>query len=136
MTPIPFQQELTVASQHLDEWNHVNNLEYIKWVLDISEAHWTTKTPVETREKHAWFVLNHNVHYKRQAFLGEQLILTTWIETYSKVKSERRVHITRKTDGKTVVEAKTSWCFIDRATKKPSLITAGIIKPYIEFESA
>jgi len=76
------------------------------------------------------------VHYKRQAFLGEQLILTTWIETYSKVKSERRVHITRKTDGKTVVEAKTSWCFIDRATKKPSLITTAIIRPYIEFESA
>jgi acyl-CoA thioester hydrolase len=52
------------------------------------------------------------------------------------VKSERRVHITRKTDGKTVVEAKTNWCFIDRVTKKPSLITTAILKPYIEFDSA
>lgn len=135
MTPIPFQKELKVAPEHLDEQNHVNNLEYMKWVLDISEAHWIAKTPLSTREKYAWFVVDHYIQYKQQAFLGEELVLTTWIENYSKVKSERRVHINRQSDGKTIVEARTNWCFIDQQTKKPTLITQEVVKPYFEFES-
>lgn len=136
MTPIPFQQELKVTNEHLDEQNHVNNLQYMKWVLDISEAHWIAKTPLSIREKYAWFVVDHYIQYKQQAFLGEELVLTTWIENYSKVKSERRVYITRKTNGKTIVEARTNWCFIDQHTKKPTRITSEVVKPYFEFESA
>ncbi|MFO7744569.1 MAG: acyl-CoA thioesterase [Psychroflexus sp.] len=136
MIPIPFQLDLKVTSKHLDEQNHVNNLQYMKWVLDISEAHWVAKTPSEIREKYAWFVLDHYIQYKQQAFLGEELTLTTWIENYSKVRSERRVHITRKTDGKTIVEARTNWCFIDQQTKKPTRITSEVVKPYFELESA
>jgi acyl-CoA thioester hydrolase len=136
MTPIPFQQDLSVKSKHLDEQNHVNNLEYMRWVLDISEAHWISKTPLDIREKYAWFVLDHYIQYKQQAFLGDELVLTTWIENYSKVTSERRVRITRKTDGKTIVEAKTNWCFIDQQSKKPTRITTEVVKPYFEFESA
>jgi len=136
MRPIPFQQELTVKSSHLDEQNHVNNLEYIRWVLNVSEAHWIAKTPLDIRTKYAWFVLDHYIQYKRQAFLGEELVLTTWIENYAQVKSERRVGINRKEDGKLIVEARTTWCFIDQLTKKPTRITTEIINPYFEFESA
>lgn len=136
MTPITFQQELNVTNEHLDEQNHVNNLEYMKWVIDISEAHWNAKSPSEVRENYAWFVVDHYIQYKQQAFLGEQLILTTWIEKFSKVKSERRVQITRKTDGKIIAEVKTNWCFIDKHTKKPTLITTEVLNPFFEFESA
>ncbi len=134
MKPIPFQKELTVTAQHLDEHKHVNNLEYVKWVLEVSEAHWIAKTPSEIREKYAWFVVDHFIQYKQQAFLKDNLLLTTWIESYATVKSERRVQMTRQSDGKTIVEAKTSWCLIDSVTKKPTRITSEIIKPY--FESA
>lgn len=135
MTAIPFQNELIVEAKHLDAQNHVNNLEYIKWILEVSEAHWVTKTELETREKYAWFVLDHYIQYKNQAFLGDELILKTWVENYSTVKTERHVHIIRKSDHKTLVEAKTNWCFIDRASKKPTRISRAILKPYFEFES-
>lgn len=136
MTPIPFQQELKVISQHLDEQNHVNNLEYMKWVLQISEAHWVAKTSDKIRQNYAWFVIDHYIQYKQQAFLGEDLILRTWIENYSTVKSERRVEVLRKTDNKIIVEAMTNWCFIDQQTKKPTRITKEVLNPFFEFESA
>ena len=136
MRPIPFQQTKQVTQAHLDEHAHVNNLEYIKWVLAISEAHWIAKTPADVREKYAWFVLDHYIQYKKQAFLGEELILSTWIESYENIKSERRVNIIRKADGKVILEAKTNWCFIDINTKKPTRITKEVLKPYFEFESA
>ncbi|SDG41007.1 acyl-CoA thioesterase [Psychroflexus sediminis] len=136
MTPIPFQRDLTVTSKHLDEQNHVNNLEYMKWVLEISEAHWVAETSIDIRKKYAWFVLDHYIQYRQQAFLGEELVLTTWLENYSKIRSERRVHITRKSDDKTIIEARTNWCFIDQQTKKPARITAEIVNPFFEFESA
>lgn len=136
MTPLPFHRDLTVTREHLDEQNHVNNLEYMKWVLEISEAHWVAKTPLDIRENYVWFVLDHYIQYRRQAFLGEELKVTTWIENYSKVKSERHVKITRKSDAKTIVEARTNWCFVDQHTKKPTRITSEVVKPYFEFESA
>jgi acyl-CoA thioester hydrolase len=136
MTPIPFQKDLVVKKEHLDNQNHVNNLEYIKWILEISESHWIATTSAEIRKKYAWFVVDHYIQYKRQAFLGDELILKTWIGKYSKVKTERHVHILRKSDGKTIVEAKTNWCLIDSQTKKPTLITSEVLKPYFEFESA
>lgn len=135
MKPIPFQQTKKVTSAHLDEHEHVNNLEYIRWVLAISEAHWVAKTSEPLRSKYAWFVLDHHIQYKQQAFIDEELTLTTWIASYSKVKSERRVSISRKRDGHMILEAKTNWCFIELQTKKPARITTEIIQPFVEFES-
>ena len=35
-----FEQTLMVEHHHLDELQHVNNVQYLQWVQDISGAHW------------------------------------------------------------------------------------------------
>lgn len=123
-----FKQSFTVPSSAIDGLGHVNNVTYLQWCLDAAEEHWLTRTSEEQRAKFVWVVLNHSISYKNPSFEGELLETQTWIESYEGVKSERRYRIVRPSDGKTIIEAKTLWCFLDavsfRPTKIPTVISA------------
>ncbi len=121
MTPV-FEKTITVSSDAIDSRNHVNNLVYLDWCLKIAEEHWTTKASSESLQKHHWYVLRHTIDYRNAAFLGDVLNIKTWVESTSRVKSERHYVIVRPSDGKKIIEAKTTWCFIDAETQKPALI--------------
>lgn len=117
-----YKKEFTVTAKAIDALDHVNNLVYLEWCLDAAEKHWLQNTTPEIREKYVWVVMNHNISYRNPAFLGDELILETWISSYKGVRSERDYRIVRPKDGKTIVEAQTLWCFLDGKTRKPSLI--------------
>lgn len=131
MKPIPFEINKEVSKADLDDLNHVNNLRYIDWVLEISELHWKTKTPESIRKQLGWVVLEQHIYYKHAAKLGDQLKLKTWIASSKGVKSERKTTI-RNADNKLILEATTLWCFIDLETHKPARITADVVEPYFE----
>lgn len=130
MKPIPFEIEMTVPADAIDELNHVNNVTYLQWAQDVAEKHWMTLAPESVKENVLWVVLNHFIEYKNPAFKDDQLILKTWIEDYGGVKCERRTEIIRKKDGKIMVQAKTLWCLIDAKSFRPSRITKEITEPF------
>ncbi len=99
--------------------------------LDAAEAHWISKTSEIQRKENVWVVLNHFISYKAPSFLGEELETQTWIESYEGVKSERHYKIIRLVDVKTIVEAKTLWCFLDAKTFRPTKITEEITNLFI-----
>ncbi|MBK5212673.1 MAG: acyl-CoA thioesterase [Flavobacteriaceae bacterium] len=126
-----FKQRFIVPASAIDGLNHVNNVTYLQWCLDAAEAHWISKTTEEQREQNVWVVLNHSISYKNPSFLEEELETQTWIESYEGVKSERQYRIIRPSDGKTIVEAKTLWCFLDGKTFRPTKITKEISNLFI-----
>lgn len=117
-----YKQRFTVPASAIDALNHVNNVTYLQWCLDAAEEHWISRTSEKQREDYVWVVLNHYISYKNPSFLGEELETQTWIESYAGVKSERHYKIIRPKDGKTIVEAKTLWCFLDGNTFRPAKI--------------
>ncbi len=126
-----FKQRFIVPASAIDGLNHVNSVTYLQWCLDAAEAHWISKTTEEQREQYVWVVLNHSIYYKNPSFLEEELETQTWIESYEGVKSERKYRIVRPSDGKTIVEAKTLWCFLDGKTFRPTKITNEISNLFI-----
>lgn len=118
----PFSIDITVPKSAIDAMGHVNNVVYLQWVQDVAEHHWISKTTPEHNTRYAWVVVNHFIDYKHSAFEGEVLVLETWIERYTSATSERHTHIRRKKDGQLLVVAKTTWCFLDRKTEKPTRI--------------
>lgn len=126
-----FKHRFIVPASAIDGLNHVNNVTYLQWCLDAAEAHWISKTSETQREKNVWVVLNHFISYKNPSFLGEELETQTWIDNYEGVKSERHYKIIRLSDGKTIVEATTLWCFLDAKTFRPTKITEGISNLFI-----
>ena len=98
---------------------HVNNLRYLKWTLKAAVAHssavgWTSKRYHEFG--FGFIVRSHHIKYRVPALLGDEIVVKTWIENLDKVSSDRRYQIIRKSDGKRLAEATTTWVFVDLKT--------------------
>lgn len=126
-----FKKRFIVPATAIDALNHVNNITYLQWCLEIAEAHWISKTSEKQRKENVWVVLNHFISYKNPSFLDDELEIQTWIESYEGVKSLRKYKIIRPVDGKTIVEADTLWCFLDGKTFRPAKITEEISNLFI-----
>ena len=121
-----FTKKLIVPASAIDIRNHVNNLTYLEWCLDIAETHWNLKATEYFQKKYVWYVIRHTIDYKAAAFEGEELEISTWIEKNEGVKSERRYKIIRLIDKKILIEAKTIWCLLTEKTLRPTKITEEI----------
>ncbi len=115
------QKFIKVSEQDLDDLQHVNNVRYLEWIQDISREHWQLKAPVELQKELIWVVLSHHIEYKKAAFLGEELLLSTHVARNSGVTSNRIVEISHKERG-LLVRSETAWCLLNAKTLKPMRI--------------
>lgn len=117
-----YTQRRTVAADDLDEFQHVNNVRYVQWIQDIAKEHWEVRATEELKQDFFWVVVRHEIEYKKQAFLGDELLIETFVGDTTFVTSDRFVNI-RNASGQVLVAAKSSWCLLDTQTKRPTRIT-------------
>jgi acyl-CoA thioester hydrolase len=122
---------ITVSKSAIDQRGHVNNLVYLQWYPDTTEAHWVSITGLALWGKYVWYVLSHQIDYKASAFEGEDLQINTRIASFEGIKSERHYKIFRIMDQKILVEAKTLWCLLTGKTLRPTKITSEISTLFI-----
>ncbi|MDQ3536428.1 MAG: acyl-CoA thioesterase [Bacteroidota bacterium] len=120
---------IKVLEQDIDELHHVNNLVYLKWVLEAAQSHWLSLTDEALRAKYQWVVLRHEIDYLKPALLNDQLKIITWVEWHKGVKSMRQVTILK--NNQVIVEARTIWCLLDARTLKPRRIEKDISELYL-----
>lgn len=132
MKPQVFEFTVTVASEHIDAQNHVNNLVYLEWCIEAAEKHWSRNATNQLLNEYVWFVLKHEIQYKAQAVLGDQLCLKTWVSTNAGVRSERQYEIYNQNSGKLLVQAKTLWCLLRADNKKPTAIPEEICNLFVD----
>ncbi|MDT0676006.1 acyl-CoA thioesterase [Autumnicola musiva] len=130
--PDVFEQRIIVLPEHLDDQQHVNNVQYVQWVQDIAKAHWFSRATPAQQENFFWVVVEHSIRYKQQAFLGEELILQTYVGKATHVTSLRYVNIKNAKTGKILVEAKTTWCLMSQETKKIAKISEELKQVFLE----
>ena len=128
--PIAYQKKIAVSEEVIDHFNHVNNLEYIKWVLKISKEHWYSLISKPVREEFGWMILKHELLYKGQAELNDELLIKTWIKDFSTARSTRKTTILK--GNKTILESTAEWCFVSLKTRKPTRLSNDILKPFFE----
>ncbi len=88
----------------------------MQWALDISREHWLSEITAEINEKYFWMVRSHHVVYHNQAFLNDEIRIKTFVDGYRGPFSDRVVKIYKQ--DVLLVEVKSNWCLIDRATQK------------------
>lgn len=113
--PAVYDHHHTVEAKEIDGHGHVNNLEYIRWLLTAAVAHSSAQgwTPERYRELGAgWVVRTHRIEYLQAAFVGEKVIVKTWVSDFKKVTSLRKYKIVRPADGVVLMDAETNWAFI------------------------
>ena len=113
-----FEQTIRVTKAHLDELQHVNNVQYLQWVQDIAGAHWQSLIAGKTEAFGLWMVRSHHIEYKRQAKLGDNLRAVTHVELTKGFLSERIVRFYLEDTTTIVAQCSTQWCYLDPTTQK------------------
>ncbi|HEY1066403.1 MAG TPA: acyl-CoA thioesterase, partial [Pirellulales bacterium] len=80
--------------------------------------------PVSRYREHGvgWFARHNSIDYLRQVFLGDEIVVRTWIASSTRATSLRRYALWRRSDGKLVATGKTDWAFVNTATGRPQKI--------------
>ena len=121
MSAKPFAFPIKVVPEDIDFMGHVNNARYLNWVQDAVLAHWRGLAPAEEVASKAWVALKHEITYRKPAFLEDDVIARTVLESF---KGARAFYSTVIHRGEEVLaEVKSAWCCIDAETLKPARIS-------------
>jgi acyl-CoA thioester hydrolase len=113
----------TVKEDDLDDLHHVNNVRYVQWIQDIAKEHWEVRASDKLKSEFIWVVIRHEIDYKKQAFLGDDLRIETYVGETTFVTSERYVNIKNAKTDEVLVAAKSMWCLLAADSKRPTKIT-------------
>jgi acyl-CoA thioester hydrolase len=118
-----FELSITVMPTDIDSMQHVNNVTYVRWVQDVAVAHWRSLTTEEERQDCLWVVIRHEIDYKGQAVLGDEVVAKTWVGPARGLKFQRHTEIFRVSDGTLLAKALSTWCPVNAQNKRPTLVS-------------
>ena len=124
------EKEIIVSKNDLDELNHVNNIKYVNWILEIAKIHWRSLVSDETLGNYHWVLLEHQIKYLHPALLNDRIRIKTYVEETKEIKSSRIVNIYNKHTDKLLVTSRTIWCLISSKSGKPTRLTNEIKKAF------
>jgi acyl-CoA thioester hydrolase len=129
--PAIYESTFKVTAADLDDMQHVNNVRYLQWVQDVSEAHWTQAAKPFWLEQYKWVAINHFIEYKKPAFLGDQIQIKTHVHEHTGVKSNRLVRMFNASTNELLMQSSSWWCMIDANSLKPTRIPKEITEAFL-----
>ncbi len=118
---------IKVVPEDIDELNHVNNIVYLRYVQDAASGHWKT-VPQEIASQIIWVARRHEIDYLKPAFLDDDLVVKTWVDSFVGVKSLRHCEVMRGEE--VLARSVTHWVALDAQTFRPKRITEEIVKQF------
>jgi acyl-CoA thioester hydrolase len=119
MIKLPFEHRFVVQPSDIDELGHVNNVVYVRYIQEVSAAHWRSIASPDLMSKYLWVVMRHEIDYKNAAFLKDEIIGSTWVGDHHGARFERFVKLVSSADLKVLAESKTMWCILDAKSMRP-----------------
>ncbi len=132
--PSPYILPLRAVSADIDEFDHVNNAVYVRWMEECAWQH-SIDLGLGFAEYQAldrgMAVLRHEIDYLASAYEGETFEMATWI-THSdqRLRMDRYFQLVRVSDGVTLLRAKTTFVCIELSSGRPRRMPPEFIKGY------
>ncbi|MFC2095821.1 acyl-CoA thioesterase [Candidatus Bipolaricaulota bacterium] len=119
-----YKDEFNVPEEAIDANGHVNNVAYLRWMIDVAVRHFHASGCVKVMHEvgASWVVRSHHIEYLRPALLDDRIEASTWIVNFSRVRSLRRYKFVRPSDGAVLARGETDWVFINAKTGRPCSI--------------
>lgn len=125
-----FEQSLTVAREDIDGVGHVNNVVYLRWMQRAATAHWEAVAPAALRGTVHWVVIRHEIDYKAPAFVGEELVVRTWVGKATAATWERHTEVRRVPEDKLLVRCRSVYVAVDPTTSRPRRLDDELRGPF------
>jgi acyl-CoA thioester hydrolase len=74
-----------------------------------------------------WFVARHEIDYRGESFVGDDLLIATWISGFTRTTAVRRTVVLRPADEKRILDASTRWAYVNLETRKPTRMEQDIL---------
>jgi len=129
----PYEYDIDVAEEDIDEMGHVNNAVYLKWVQSAVLNHWRRLAPKEAVSAHLWVALKHEISYRRPAFLNDHIMIQVVLEQLLGARAFYKTMISRGSD--VLAEVESCWCCLDSVTKKPVRLARDIVARFLPSET-
>jgi len=130
----PHTYDITVQADDIDELGHANNAIYVRW---LERCAWQHSKSLglgldEYRElDRAMAIVHHQIDYLAAAYQGDELVMATWIVHWDKkLRMTRHFQLCRKSDGATLLRARTTFACIELSTGRPKRMPALFIEGY------
>lgn len=117
--PDAYELRLEVGEADLDEQAHVNNVVYVRWVMDAATAHWVARTTPADRATLAWVATRHEIDYLAPAVLGDGIVVRTRVGHARGLTFERHTEVRRVADDRVLARSRTLWVPIDPTSGRP-----------------
>ena len=127
-----FTMTFTAGPAHIDIMDHVNNAVWVQWIQDIATAHWESIANAQQLEAYAWMVTRHEIDYRGNIKLGEQVTGRTWISEPPRGARFNRNVAFDNADGQTIVQAVTAWALLDRETLRLLRVRGDIVDKFLD----
>lgn len=116
---------VTPEAADIDELDHVSNVVYLRWVLQVARDHsdargWSHAAYV--RLGAIWVVRRHEIDYLTSVQRGDTVEVCTWVDGFKRVSCVRRTELRRAADQVVVCRAATTWAFVALPGGRPTPI--------------
>ncbi len=128
-----FSRRRTVAGNDVDELQHVNNVVWLRYIVQLAHAHYESlgfDFHEDRRAGAVWVVRRHEIDYHRGAAEGAELLEETWVSHVHGARLVRHSRFCLATDGTLLVQARSLWAYVDPLTMKPNRIPQDVIARY------
>lgn len=128
-----YSHKIVVPKSAIDIHQHVNNIEYLRWMQDIATAHstargWPWQRYIDMGQ--SWVIRSNHIDYLRPALLGDEITVLTWIAGFDRVTSPRRYLFWRERDGKVLARGETVWTFVDLQSGRPRAVPQAFMNSF------
>jgi acyl-CoA thioester hydrolase len=132
--PGPHVFTLRVAADAIDEFRHVNNAVYLRW-LDL--AAWSHSEALGVPPRlcveldRGMVVLRAEIDFLRSAIEGDEVEIATWIvESDRRLRCSRRFQVRRAADGETLLRARLDYVCMNLATGRATRMPEAFVSAY------
>ena len=123
-----FRRERVVAPRDIDVLGHVNNVVWVRYVVELAGAH-ADALGVGFEATKAlggiWIVRRHDVTYHANVPLGSTIRETTWVSSMRGALSIRHARFESEA-GARLVEATTEWAYVDATALRPRRVPPAV----------
>jgi acyl-CoA thioester hydrolase len=132
--PEPFTLPLVVIDSEIDEYRHVNNAAYVRWLDRCAWAH-SAALGISLddclRMDRGMAVRRSELEYLAPAFIDDKVVVATWIaDSDQKLRVTRRFQIVAEDTGRTLVRATIEYVCLVLSTGRPVRMPPTFVERY------
>ena len=133
-TASPYEYDVYVAADEIDEMGHVNNAVYLTWVQAAVLHQWRRLAPKEAVATHLWVALKHEIRYRHPAFLNDHVQIKVLLKKLLGACAYYKTIIDR--DGEVLAVVGSCWCCLDSVSRKPVRLARDIVARFLPTDAS